>query len=153
MVVSDAGDKSEIVVAVVAVLTMVGAFLAWIFGFGGRIGRLEAAVEAVKRDVTTIWQYAFDRGVVSTLKRGWAMENSPMELTKLAIEAMAPIAPILKTWYATAGFQKLTNEELALEIQRQFREKIRDEVCKPHGLDDGTCLIAAVLVCRHDIAV
>jgi hypothetical protein len=42
------------------------------------------------------------------------------------------------------GRRNITDAELAMEIERRFGDRILNEVCIPHGLYMGACLLIAI---------
>ena len=58
------------------------------------------------------------------------------------------LAARLKVFYHHVGV-RMTNRELFLAIEVQFGDEIVQEVCIPHGLLAGSCILAAIAVCRE----
>ena len=124
-------------------LAIVGAFFAWLWSVASQQAVLKLKVE-------TLWAFLFRRGVIEGLQKGWITENSPVELVQAAIKAMEPVAPKLKEWYEKEG-KVLADIDLIFHIEDKFGEVLMNEVCKPHLLSNGICLVAAALVCGRKL--
>ena len=55
----------------------------------------------------------------------------------------------LKEFYIKIYTIKITDQELLLEIEKQFGQQLLKDVSIPHGLDTGTCLLLALEVAKN----
>ncbi len=94
--------------------------------------------------VETIWSFLMKRALSEALIQGVATRNSPVRVTDDAKRWMTPLMPAIRDFYAKLGRRNITDAELALEIERRFGDRILHEVCIPHGLYMGACLLIAV---------
>ncbi len=58
------------------------------------------------------------------------------------------IANDLKVFYIRTGI-RLTERELFIAIERRFGTRILKEICIPHNLNQGECLIIAMAVAKE----
>ena len=69
--------------------------------------------------------------------------NSPIKITDEAKCWMEPLMGPITEFYLGLG-KDLSDHDLCLEIERRFGERMLREVCIPHKLDQGACLLIAV---------
>ncbi len=100
------------------------------------MGRLELKVD-------TLWEFMMRRARSEAIKEGVAKRNSPIEVTQEAKNWMRPLIVPIREFYAKLG-RHLSEAQLAYEIERQFGDRIVEEVCIPHGLSMGACLLIAI---------
>lgn len=108
----------------------------WITKVAGRLSKMELKVE-------TTWDFLMRRAVSEAVMTGVAVKNSPVVVNDEAKKWMKPILGPIRDFYKSLG-RKMTEYELMMEIERRFGEQILDEVCIPHGLSQGACLLIAV---------
>lgn len=136
-------DQGSVFLAWSPVAALIAGLFLWLFRMAAKIGVIELKVE-------TLWAFLFRRGVIEGLQKGWIQENSPMELTDKALEAMAPMTLEIRTWYKQAGVQ-LSDLDLLLHIEHVFGNKMSNEICKPNLISNGVCLVAAALICGRKL--
>ncbi len=78
-----------------------------------------------------------------------ATYNSPFRVTDEAKRWMSDLLPPLREFYANLGRRKITDAELALEIERRFGDQILQKVCIPHGLHMGAGLLIAIAALKE----
>lgn len=61
---------------------------------------------------------------------------------------MANYAIPLKELYHNVG-KNMTDTDLAMEIEHRFGTQIVKDVCIPHGLSEGSCLLIAIAVAKE----
>lgn len=98
--------------------------------------------------VNTVWDFLMRRAMSEAIHSGVGGLNSPFELKPAAKEWMQVMASDLRAFYAKLG-RKLTDAELALEIERHFGQRILEQVCIPHGIYQGACLLIAVELAKE----
>ena len=114
------------------------------------------AVEAEKRMVSievkvdTMWDFQMRRALSESIHKGIATINSPLTVTPEAKAWMHGLAEQLRDFYAKLG-HRMTDRELALEIERRFGDEILHKVCIPNGLYEGACLIIAMEIAKEVI--
>jgi hypothetical protein len=72
------------------------------------------------------------------------MSDYMLRLTEKANAAIRPMVPELKQFYQIIDGEKLGLIQLAIEIEKQFGERLYSEVCKTINISDGACLILAI---------
>lgn len=107
---------------------------------GWRLGQLQLKVD-------TMWLFQVNRMQSEAVMAGVAKKNSPIVVTDEAKRWMAPLIAPIKDFYRKIG-RNMSDPELMLEIERRFGEQILNEVCIPHGLAHGACLLIAVQAVR-----
>jgi hypothetical protein len=101
-------------------------------------------ITAMEVKIDTVWGFLMKRAMSEALVQGVATRNSPVKVTNEAKQWMAPLIGPIREFYATLGRRNMSDEELALEIERRFGDRILHEVCIPHGLYMGACLLIAL---------
>ena len=84
-----------------------------------------------------------------TFGRNTATHNSPFRITDEAKRWLGDLLPPLMEFYAKLDRRKITDAELALEIERRFGDQILEKVCMPHGLYMGACLLIAIAALKE----
>jgi hypothetical protein len=62
------------------------------------------------------------------------------------------MAAELRSFYRSIE-RPLSDLEITMEIERRFGDRILNEVCIPHNLNQGACLLIALAVARGDEAI
>jgi hypothetical protein len=101
-------------------------------------------ITSLQVKVDTIWSFLMKRALSEALVQGVATHNSPVQVTDEAKRWMGDLIPSIREFYAKLGRSNITDAELALEIERRFGDRILNEVCIPHGLFMGSCLLIAL---------
>lgn len=131
----------QIGIIVAIVVPLVGLAYGW-FAFGGRFAKIELKVD-------TIWDFHMRRAMSEAAQRGFGSLNSPFTIDTKAQEWFASLANQLRDFHARLG-RRLSDSELALEIERHYGTQILKEVCIPNGLSQGACLLIAAAVAKQD---
>jgi hypothetical protein len=111
-----------------------------VFAWGTRFAKVELKID-------TIWDFHMRRAQSEAVKLGIATMNSPVKVSDEAKEWMAPLIAPIREFYKGLG-RRMTERDLYIEIERRFGEQILREVCIPHGLSQGACLLIAVQAVR-----
>ena len=114
----------------------------------GVVWRASAQISEMKLKVDTLWDYVIRRGRAEGLHAGALAQNSPITITPDARRWFEGLAGDLHAWYQKAG-RGLADRELYVALEKQFGERITNEVCVPHRVHAGACLAMAALVCRE----
>jgi hypothetical protein len=126
-------DLEVIINTVLSVVSLLG--LLWVFAV--KVTKMEVKIE-------TIWSFLMKRALSEALVQGVATHNSPVRVTDEAKRWMSDLIPPIRDFYAKLGRRNITDAELAMEIERRFGDRILNEVCIPHGLYMGACLLIAI---------
>lgn len=110
--------------------------------FSTKFARLSLQVE-------TMWSFLVRRGQAEAVRTGIATLNSPIVMGEEAKTWIAHMAPELRELRIKLG-PKITDDQLAFEIEKAYGERILKEVCIPHGLMLGACLQIAVAVAKEE---
>lgn len=128
------------------VCSVVGAFAA-IGGLLISFIRLVARFARMELKIDTVWDFQMRRAQSEAVNKGVATMNSPVMVSDEAKQWMAPIIGPIREFYVHLG-RRMSDRDLYLEIERRFGDQILREVCIPHGLDQGACLLIAVQAAR-----
>jgi hypothetical protein len=101
-------------------------------------------VTALEVKVEKIWNCLMKRAMSEAIVQGIAVHNSPVRITDETKRWMSDLIPPIKEFYVKLARREITDAELVLEIERRFGERILNEVCIPHGLYMGACLLIAI---------
>lgn len=107
-----------------------------------RFAKLEVKVD-------TMWDFQLRRAEVEAINKGMASRNSPLLINPEAMKIFNGMTEELRSFYDGFG-RKLTDAELALEIEKHFGARIAMEVCLPYKMTNGECLVIAVAVAKGE---
>lgn len=126
---------------ILTVITMVGTAASYVYLAGVRLARIEVKVD-------TMWLFQLRRGMSEIHNRALGGFQSPLQLTPEAATFINPLAPELKVFYDNIHGEKLSLVELAIELEKEFGQRISQDVCIKAGIHDAACLIMALSVLR-----
>lgn len=126
--------------SVIAMATLIIGIVVW-------LGKLTWWMAQMDTKMSTVWSFLMNRAIGEAVQKNIATFNSPVVVSEEAKKWMAGMADQLRDFYAKLG-RRLTEWELALEIERVFGEKILKEVCIPNSLSQGACLLIAIEVAK-----
>jgi hypothetical protein len=120
---------------------------------GVKITRVETQVEGLKDDtrelsasLKNISEFLFRRGTAEAVINGKATINSPIKISDEAEMIFQDLKPDLKKMgQANPG---MTDVELAFLIERKWGDFIMKNICIPHKMTQGACLVFAVELAR-----
>jgi hypothetical protein len=95
-----------------------------------------------------IWDYIISRAELEFLQKGMGVKNSPVLVTDKTREWYKPIVNDLRTDYKKFGV-KFTDRELFEIIYKKYGIWIAENVCRPYGLQNGACIIAAMAIAKE----
>ncbi len=134
----DNSSLSLIVSICSLIVTLIG--LVWIGGV--KMGQIEVKVD-------TMWSFLMRRAESEIINHGLGVKNSPIVINDDAKHWVDSLSDELHKLYQQMG-SDVTDEKLALEIEKRFGEKILKDVCIPHGLYAGACLLIALEVAKEN---
>lgn len=120
---------------IVGIIIAISSMCVTSYGVIWRQAQLELKVDL-------IWDFLIKRAMAEAVHVGAATMNSPLVIKEETREWFKDITPELQEFYHLKGF-KLTDQALALEIERIWGEKILKDICIPYKLHQGACLIIA----------
>lgn len=124
---------------VIAILTGLVSLAGVIYGSIWKTAQIE-----LKLDI--IWSYIMERGMASMITSGLGTLNSPLIISDEAIAWFAPMEKELKSIYKK--YTKLDDYKLGFEIQKSLGDRMLREICIPHKITNGECLLIAVAVAK-----
>lgn len=134
-------------------LEQVGIIVSIIIGVIGILTSIHSRVVTLAKievKVDTMWDFTLRRGWGELVEKGQARMNSPLVLNADARAWMATMSTELRAFYARLG-RRMSDRELAIEIERKYGDEILKKVCIPNGISAGACLIIALEVAREVI--
>lgn len=90
----------------------------------------------------TIWEFLMRRATVVAIHNEWGTFNSPFVPSEKGRALFTKLAPELRTFYIKLG-RRLSENDLMLEIERRWGDRIVKEICIPANMSRGECLILA----------
>lgn len=130
------GEVASLIAVLGSLISIYGTFIT----NAKNLGKMELKVD-------TLWDFQMRRAATEAVRKGIATVNSPVIVTEEAKRWMAPLVEPIRAFYRKLG-RNMTDRELYFEIERRFGEQIYQEVCIPHGLDQGACLLIALQAAR-----
>lgn len=143
-----ATEALGLVGAVIGILTGLMSIASVVYFAGSKFSRLDAKVEGIDEKVNVIWEYLIRRAMSEAVFKGVATLNSPIVITEEAKTWMEELKPELQKLFLN-GWQKLPDRMLLMEIEKKFGERIVRNICIPHGLHSGACLLIALQVAKE----
>jgi hypothetical protein len=129
-----------------SVFTVIGCVLSIVVMYShtmSRIAKLEVKID-------TIWDFIMRRALVEGLDKGVLARNSPTKITSEARQWFSNnLINELKTFYQAYG-KYLDRRDLFVEIEQRFGDPIMNEICVPHNLVRGSCILAAVHIAEEE---
>lgn len=112
-----------------------------------KINKKQFQVLTIKQEI--IWDYILSRATLEFLHKDMGTINSPTVVTSEVKKMFAPITDDLKKHYINVGVD-LTDNELFQMIFKEYGKWIFDNVCIPHKLENGACIIAAMSIAKGE---
>ena len=109
----------------------------------------EKEIAVIKERMDVVWEFLMRRALAEAVKSGIATINSPVKIDHAACQWFENMEADLGKLYQQ--FTGLSDAGMMLEIERHFGERIVKEVCVPHGVFAGACLLIALQVAKHGI--
>lgn len=126
----------------IAILTSVIGFIVTYAQSRERFAKLEVKVD-------TMWDFLVKRGAVEAYHKDLITINSPVEVRASSYNYVSVgLQTEIQQWY-TAHQGKLANDkEILLCIEKEFGARLFQEVCLPHRLTHGECLLIATAIAK-----
>jgi hypothetical protein len=141
--------------AAIALVTLLVSVIGSVIYASSRFARFEVhqqhhaeRLKAVEDKLGTVWEFLLRRGMAEAVQKGLGTLQSPFVANTESRSWFSPLAVELQATYR-AKWTQLNSHDLSLEIERTFGELIVREVCIPHGLAGGECLLIAMDVARE----
>lgn len=130
-------------------LSIVGIIVPFVMALAAALWHTAQRLAELETKVAAMWEFQLRRAQNELLSKGYGIMNSPLRVFDSAKALLAPLAGELQYFYQRLG-RRMTDAELALEIERLFGERLAKDVCLPHGLQEGACLLIAIAVAREE---
>lgn len=111
------------------------------------LAKLAWWMSSTETKLNVVWGFLMNRAIGEAVQKNIATFNSPVIVSEEAKKWMDGMANQLRDFYAKLG-RRMSEWELALEIERVYGDRILKEVCIPNGLSQGACLLIAIEVAR-----
>lgn len=138
---------NEFLPVVGSVAAAIGVVASGLWFLIAKISAFSTRVELLEDRVDVIWGALMRRAEANAVINGMAVMNSPLVFNEAAFSWMAHLAAPLREAY-DAKWKGLDDYELAFQIEKEFGEQIRTEVCIPHKIKDFECLLIACKMLR-----
>lgn len=132
--------SAELVSAVAAVVASMLSLLS-VFYFGA------VKLTTIQVKVDTMWNFMMRRATSEAVKSGFGTLNSPFMAKASVIRVVEPILSPMKDFYEADG-KSLTDNDLALEVEKRWGDVILKEVCIPNQFSMGACLVLIISALR-----
>lgn len=139
-------DDLKFYSALASVLIM---FITSAFAIGKRLAKLEATDEAQEFKIRIIWEWLMRKSIPEGIEKGAITVNSPIKPTDIARALFEPVKEKLRMFLN--GMERAMDEyELEIAVVSLLGvDFLENEICKPLGLDRGSCIKAAVAYARE----
>ena len=127
-------------IILVALMILISATIAYILD--------KKKFESLENKLDTVWDYLINRAETEFLIKGLGTINSPYLITDEVRSWYDPISKELKNFYTKVGIN-LTAQELFVMIHKEFGDWITKNICVPHKLESGSCILAAIAVAKE----
>lgn len=134
------GELQQNLNSVGILLTIIGTVLGFIWITATKLTRLEVKVE-------TMWGFLIKRAVVEGVLGDHMETHSPVRLINNSGSMLEHMAEEIHKRYLEK-WQKLTEAEIGLEIEKEFGNRLVKEVCIPNGIGFGVCLVIAIAAAK-----
>lgn len=101
-----------------------------------------------EQKLDTVWSFVMRRAEARAVIDGNATMNSPLTFGDDELTWMGALAGPLRTTFHAEWSHIDDDDTLCLAIERRFGVDIQREVCIPHQITDGRCLLIACAVAR-----
>jgi hypothetical protein len=152
----DLSTLLTIVISVVGNLIVAGGLITTII----QIRRSDAAdrekeVERMTRievHVETLWDFHIRRSMVEATSKGIGSLNSPFVLNgDKAHDIGGGLKEDLLAWYETLETKDSMNDrDLFIAVEGAFGERLIREMCIPHNIQEGTCVLIAIALIKGE---
>ena len=105
-----------------------------------------STIAAIQVKVDTMWAFTLRRGTGEAVMQGFATINSPVVFTVKAKEIIAPMIQTLEMLYNE--MKPIADDDLAIEIEQAFGDKLLQDICIPNKMSMGACLVIAVAAAK-----
>jgi len=142
-----------VIAAVLGVALGIVNLIAILYMVGYRFGRTEEKIKQLEAFTETIKSFLYRRALAEMSSKGWAEAHSPLEINPAGMEAMTPFLAKFLPVYASMVDRGLTDEDMFIELEGDFGDFILNQICIPHSLSAGACLISIIQACKsspHD---
>lgn len=104
-------------------------------------------IRSLEVKVDTIWSFLVRRAVSEGVQKGMMEMNSPVAVSPESRALLSGMEWELRDFYDRVG-AKLSDVAAMLEIEKRFGGRLLREVCTPHRMDKGECLVIALAVAK-----
>jgi len=80
--------------------------------------------------------------------KGLATINSPLTVTDDARKLFDPMAAELRCYYKEIGIH-MSENELFLDVQKRFGDRIFKDICLPLGIMNNACITLAIAIAKE----
>jgi hypothetical protein len=142
MLLSDWASVAALFMAILALGGVVFSVLRGVYSTGVRLATIELKVD-------TMWDFQLRRATNEAVHRGIATLNSPLVFNDDAMKLIEPLKGDVLAVYAAVD-KPIAQRDLAVALESKLGERILHEVCLPHGLFMGSCLLMALEMIKRN---
>jgi hypothetical protein len=128
--------------------TLIINLLPVLISLGGGAYYIIRKFSTIEFKVNTLWDFTMRRALSEGLHKGVLHMNSPVSIVEDSKILFNGLGEDLKKFYKRRG-SKLSERDLMIAIEEEFGDRLLHEVCIPHGLSAGSCLIAASIIAKE----
>ena len=117
--------------------------------FGMAIAGVRWATK-IEYKVDTLWGFLIKRARVEVVNIGWGDMQSPVIVNATTIAAITPFIMDIVVFYGETLKRNphIREQDLFIAIEEKFGDRIVEQVCIPHKVNLGACLIAVMQACH-----
>jgi hypothetical protein len=119
--------------------------------FSSELHKLGIQLAEVKVKAETAFDMLIKQAINAVVASGIGTKNSPLKINQEAREWLAPLKAELQAWYQTV--KGMDDRDQLFSLEKTFGTRLLDEVCIPHKLVYGVCLLIAFAVASDNDAI
>jgi len=100
--------------------------------------------------IDTLWDFIIRRAKVEFVEKGFGVMQSPLAIKAGALKLIEPFVMRVLPFYNDLVDKNpaISDKDLFIELEMKFGDDLVKQVCIPHNLTAGACMILVIEGCR-----